>query len=195
MGLPINRLILATNSNDILCRFFNTGVYRRGEVNYTLSPAMDIQVASNFERYLFYQLGEDPAKVKAFIDRFLETGEARLDFNTPGFDEAFVAGSADDEETLATIREIYQSRDYLVDPHTAVGVAVGRRFAEPEVPLLCLATAHPAKFDVAIARALPGIKVSHPTLDALANLPTRKTLLAADVSVVKHFIEMGGKAE
>lgn len=193
MGLPIRRLILATNRNDILCRFFNTGVYRRGNVNYTLSPAMDIQVASNFERYLFYQLGEDPAKVTAFMSRFQREGEARLDFNTASFDAGFVAGAAGDEETLATIREVYESQDYLVDPHTAVGITVARRFADRQVPLLCLATAHPAKFEAAMKQALPGVTVSHATLVALSGLPERKTVLDADVASVKRYIETGGE--
>lgn len=192
MGLPINRLILATNRNDILCRFFNTGLYRRGEVNYTLSPAMDIQVASNFERYLFYQLGENPEKVNAFMEAFGRDGEARLDFNTASFDAGFVAGAADDEETVQTIRSIHESEDYLVDPHTAVGICVAKRFRDPQTPLLCLATAHPAKFEKAMQRALPGVRISHPSLDALTGLPTRKTLLEADVQVVKQFIENGG---
>lgn len=193
MALPIDRLILATNRNDILCRFFNTGMYRRSDVNYTLSPAMDIQVASNFERYLFYRLGEDPEKVKAFMDDFHETGEARLDFNTETFDAEFVAGAAGDEETVATIRDIHASHDYLVDPHTAVGITVARRFRDPGVPLLCLATAHPAKFEDAMRKALPGTTISHPALAALADLPTRKTILEARVDAVKHFIETGGE--
>lgn len=192
MGLPIRRLILATNENDILCRFFNTGVYRRGDVRFTLSPAMDIQLASNFERYLFYQLGKNPERVSAFMKSAATDAGARLAFNTKRFDHSFIADSADDAATLATIRAVYETEQYLVDPHTAVGITVARRFRDAEVPLLCLATAHPAKFDQAMHEALPGIKVSHPSLDALADLPTRKTLLEADVDEIKHFVASGG---
>ena len=194
MGLPIDHLILATNENDILCRFFNSGVYRRTGVHFTLSPAMDIQVASNFERYLFYQLGEKPARVNAFMKAFLENGEERLHFNTERFDETFLAGSADDEETLSTIREVYDDSNYLVDPHTAVGISVGRRYQDKDVPLLCLATAHPAKFQDAMRKALPEVAVSHPALASLADLPVRKTILAGDAALVKHFIETGGES-
>jgi threonine synthase len=196
MGLPIRHLILASNENDILCRFFNTGVYKRGQVQYTWSPAMDIQVSSNFERYLYYQLGgsaESAEKVKAFMNTFLSTGEETLHFNTERLDSAFVAGAASNEETIATIRSVYEEQGYLPDPHTAVGVAVGRRFRTENIPLLCLATAHPAKFEEAIHEALPDVAVSHSTLAALLGLPVRKTLLKADVATVKHFIETGGR--
>ena len=104
-----------------------------------------------------------------------------------------MAGAADDEEILATIRDVYEKEDYLVDPHTAVGIAVARRFRDATVPLLCLATAHPAKFSEAMQQALPGLTVTHPSLAALADLPTRKTVLEAEVDVVKHFIETGGE--
>jgi threonine synthase len=162
-------------------------------VSFTYSPAMDIQVASNFERYLYYQLGEDPKKVSAFMKSFLESGEATLNFNTARFDETFLAGAADNAETLATIRETWESANYLVDPHTAVGIAVGKRMRDEAVPLMCLATAHPAKFESALAEALPSVEVSHPSLAALADLPVRKTVLDADVEIVKHFIEAGGR--
>lgn len=192
MGLPIGHLVLATNENDILCRFFNTGVYRRGEVHFTYSPAMDIQVASNFERYLFYQLGEDAARVNDFMQAFQANGEAVLNFNTARFDESFMAGSANNDETLATMRDIYEADDYIVDPHTAVGITVGLRLRREDVPLLCLATAHPAKFEEAMHKALPGIKVTHPSLEALAGLPVRKKVLPANVEAIKQFIEAHG---
>ncbi|MEX2327651.1 MAG: threonine synthase, partial [Pseudomonadales bacterium] len=195
MGLPIRHLVLATNENDILCRFFNEGVYQRGDVQYTFSPAMDIQVSSNFERYLYYKLGRSEEKVKAFMNRFLSTGQETLHFNTERLDAAFLAGAVSNAETLDTIRSVNAETDYLVDPHTAVGITVGRRFRTDDVPLLCLATAHPAKFEEAIREALPDIDVSHPTLTKLAGLPVRKTLLKADVDTVKHFIEIGGRLQ
>lgn len=195
MGLPVRRLILATNENDILSRFFNTGVYRRGEVRLTYSPAMDIQVSSNFERYLFYVMGEDPVKVTAFMKSFLEKGEETVHYNTATVDDTFVAGSADNEQTLATIRSVYEKADYLVDPHTAVGIAVAERLRDADTPLVCLATAHPAKFEDAVAKAIPGFEVPSGLYESLRDQPTRKSVLDADVDQVKHFIEQGGRVD
>ena len=192
MGLPINKLILATNRNDILAGFFKTGVYQRGEVCFSESPAMDIQVSSNFERYLYYKLDASGVKVSEFMAGFMQNGVARLDFNTRGFDESFQAGSADDAETLATIRDIFEQEDYLVDPHTAVGISVGNRFRTAEIPLLCLSTAHPAKFEDAISRAVPGLVPHHERLEALKGLPTRMEKMGAEVNLVQAFIRQHG---
>ena len=192
MGLPIHRLILATNSNDILARFFNTGRYQRGEVQLSESPSMDIQVASNFERYLFYKLNESGTKVREFIELFQRTGRTQIDYNTRRVDEAFLAGSADDTQTIDTIRSCYEQYAYLIDPHTAVGLNVGRRLHGDDMPLLCLATAHPAKFEGAMAQALPGVEVQHPTLQALKGLPERKEVFEADDDAVKHYLARHG---
>jgi threonine synthase len=186
--LPINKLILATNSNDILARFFKTGVYERGEVYFSESPAMDIQVSSNFERYLYYQLDGSCEKVNRFMTNFLQSGVARLDFNTRSFDETFLTGSVSDAETLETIRLVYESDNYLIDPHTAVGIKVGKELGTAGIPLLCLSTAHPAKFEDAICRALPDIAPHHARLQLLAGLPTRKENMAVDAGLVKDFI-------
>lgn len=189
MGLPIRRLVLATNANDILARFFNSGVYERHSVNFTHSPAMDIQVASNFERYLYYALAESGERVKTFMAEFLETGKAELPFNTRSFDEAVVAGAVSNEDTLLTIQETYAQHGYIADPHTAVGLHVAGKHLDPDVPMVCLSTAHPAKFDDVMKAALPDVLVSHPTLDALRDLPTRKQTLAVDVEAIKRLIE------
>ena len=189
MGLPIRKLILATNSNDILARFFNSGVYERGEVHFTHSPAMDIQVSSNFERYLYYKTGKDPEKLTEFMAQFANRGKAEMRFNSTSFDAGFVAASVSDDETTATIRRYFETHEYLVDPHTAVGLAVAERYRDPQVPLLSLSTAHPAKFEDVIGKALPGVSVSHPTLEALRHLPTRKTVLDVDVQAVKKMIK------
>jgi threonine synthase len=192
MGLPINQLILATNRNDILARFFRTGVYQKGEVCFSESPAMDIQVSSNFERYLYYKLGGSGEKVTAFMAAFLRNGRSRLDFNTRQFDESFASGSAGDPETLDTIRRIYEQQGYLLDPHTAVGISVASSLRSAEIPLLCLATAHPAKFEDAIGRAVPGLSSHHDRLEALEGLPTRKEKMAAQVEHVQAFIRQFG---
>jgi threonine synthase len=192
MGLPIRHLICATNENDILARFFNSGKYQRGEVKFTHSPAMDIQVSSNLERYLFYRLGQSPDKVRTFMKSFLEKGEEVLHYNTARLDDTFLAGSATNDETVEAIRRYHTEYDYLVDPHTAVGLSVGERLRDSETPLVCLSTAHPAKFEPAIAEALPDVTVSHPLLDSLESLPTRKSILEANIDAVKHFIETAG---
>ena len=188
MGLPIDTLILATNQNDILHRFFTTGRYERGEVYFSHSPAMDIQVASNFERYLYYEFGQEPEKVKEFMNDFSNTGLATTSLNTLNVDAAFMSGRVSDEDTVATIARIYEETAYILDPHTAVGAEIGRLKRRPKVPLVCLATAHPSKFDEVIRQVIPDIDVSHPTLELLKDLPERKTLLNGEVSVVKDFI-------
>lgn len=191
MGLPLRRLVLATNANDILARFFRTGRYQRGEVSYSLSPSMDIQVSSNFERYLYYSLGSSTDKLRSAMAEFEATGDLQLHYNTAEYDDTFAVGTADDPMTLATIKRVYEEHGYLLDPHSAVGVAVAENYSQSagdEVPTLCVATAHPAKFPDCIGEVLPDVKVSHPTLEALASLPVRKTVLPADAEVVKDFI-------
>jgi len=191
MGLPIRHLILATNANDILCRFFNTGRYERREVNFTHSPAMDIQISSNFERYLFYKLGGDTEQVKEFMASFAATGSAELPEKTQPIDAVIKAGSASNAVTLATIEQVYRTEGYLLDPHTAVGLSVMQVFREDGVPLVLLATAHPAKFEDVIREALPEVHAVHPTLEALRELPTRKTILDLAEDSIKAFIVRG----
>lgn len=189
MGLPISRLVLATNENDILARFFTVGDYSQGPVHATVSPSMDIQVASNFERYLYYRVGEDPRRLSALMKDFAVNG--RLDLAPEGsrMDEVIVAGSANTAHTLETIREFHARHGYLLDPHTAVGVHVAREFLRSGEPMICLATAHPAKFGRAIADATGQDLAHHPILDALANLPTRCALLPARDTAVRDFME------
>jgi len=184
MGAPISRLILATNENDILARFFNTGVYQRGTVEPTLSPSMDIQVASNFERYLYYRVGCDGANVRALMSTFQETGRFELERG----DSGFVAGRGTTADTLATIRKYHQEYGYLLDPHTAVGVAIGERFLSGSEPTVCLATAHPAKFGAAITEAVGEDIARHPIIDGLLDLPTRCVVLPAEKDAVQTFM-------
>jgi threonine synthase len=191
MGLPVGRLILATNENDILRRFFQTGEYRQGQVHATLSPAMDIQVASNFERYLFYRLGGNPALVRRFMEAFARDGVARLDDAASGgapVDGLFAAGVGDARATLATIRDVHARWGYVLDPHTAVGVSVALANLATDEPTLCLATAHPAKFPDAIREATGQHLGRHPLMDGLAQLPTRCEVLPASPVRVADFI-------
>jgi threonine synthase len=186
MGLPIDRLVLATNENDILAVFFDTGVYRRGDVHFTVSPSMDIQVASNFERFLYYLLGEDPERLRVTMGEFAERGELVLP-REDDLDPLLRARSVGAEETLATIRAVWEAEDYLLDPHTAVGVAAGRAL-RTESPLVCLATAHPAKFPESVLEAVGRDVAHHPRVDGLADLPARSTTLPAEEATVKAFL-------
>ena len=163
MGAPIRRLILATNENDILARFFNTGAYQCGDVYPTTSPSMDIQIASNFERYLYYRMGEDATAVRRLMQEFAVNGRIQV----AGQEPAIAAGRGTVAETAATIRKYYREFGYLLDPHTAVGVTVAERHLSADTPTLCLATAHPAKFKDAIVQALGADVARHPALDAL----------------------------
>ena len=186
MGLPVERLILATNENDMLDRFFRTGIYRRGEVRRTPSPSMDIQVASNFERYLWWRLDGDGAAVRAFMAAFDAEGEARLGGGAAGRGNGrLVSGSADREATLATIERWYRKTGRVLDPHTAVGVKVAEDL-HGDAPTVCLATAHPGKFPDA---APTGAPVGHPRLAGLDDLPARKVVLPNDAGRVARHIE------
>ena len=190
MGLPISRLVLATNENDILARFFNDGDYSLGEVVSTLSPSMDIQVASNFERYLYYRLGEKPEALIGIMNGFAETGRLAVAPDHGGrTDDLFLAGTGTTASTLMTIREWYARHDYLLDPHSAVGVDVSREFLVPDEPMICLATAHPAKFGEAIVDATGEDIAHHPSIDELADLPTRCEDLPASAEAVRDFVE------
>jgi threonine synthase len=183
MGLPIKKLILATNENNILSRFFNTGVYSMGEVVPTLSPSMDIQVASNFERYLYYRTGKDSAKLCELMSGFAKNKSLTVD----GTDDLFAAGEAGTAQTLAMIKKCHEQEGYILDPHTAVGVAVAERFADSAVPTICLATAHPAKFTEAIQQAI-GVVAHHPALDVLADAKTRCDTIANDESAIREYL-------
>ena len=186
MGAPIDKLILATNDNDILARFFETGVYALGEVCHTISPSMDIQVASNFERFVYYRLGADSDALKAFMEAFASGGSACIDDGRP-MDESILVTAVDQATTIATIADVHAEHGYLVDPHTAVGIAAAKRFPSPG-PLVCMATAHPAKFPESVNEAVGKDVARHPALDGLAQVSERKTELPADIDAVKAFI-------
>ena len=189
LGLPIERLVVATNRNDILARFFESGLYARGEVQRTLSPSMDIQVASNFERLLADLSGRDGAAVQALMaalarDGAFTLGGARL----AQAQSAFAAARADDEACLAAIAEVWRSCGRLIDPHSAAGIHAARLHATPSAPMICLATAHPAKFPDAIERAIGIRPAMPPRLAALAQKPERMTELPVDVDLLTRFI-------
>jgi len=192
MGAPISQLILATNENDILARFFNTGEYSISEVFHTLSPSMDIQVASNFERYLYYRTGCNPEKLRALMETFGKTGVLRVDVGLGGtVDPDIVSDSAEKAQVLETISRYSKKYNYTLDPHTACGVAAAEQFglSETENPVMCLATAHPAKFPEAIDQATGSAALAtHPQIEAIMDLPTRCENLPNDIEVIKKFI-------
>lgn len=185
----IAQLILATNANDILSRFFTTGEYALANVHQTLSPSMDIQVASNFERYLYYRVGSDPRRLDGLMGEFSGTGSLVIDVGADGrVAPEFAAGAVSEADTLATIKNYHDRHGYLLDPHSAVGVAVAERMGLAGDPVVCLATAHPAKFPDAIRQATGRDLARHPAIDGLADLPTRCQVLPNDRQAVRDFI-------
>ena len=154
MGLPIEMLVIATNSNDILTRCMETARYEVTGVSPTISPSMDIQVSSNFERLLFDAHKRDGVMVGRMMENLKQSGSFSI--GKEAFDEIqteFAAGRCDEADTARTIRETLERSGYLLDPHTAVGVKVAREQAQPGIPMVTLATAHPAKFPDAVKAA------------------------------------------
>jgi threonine synthase len=188
MGLPAERLVIATNVNDILARTLASGRYEVRGVVATESPAMDIQVSSNFERLLFDVYGRDANAVKKIMGELSSGGFNIAEKPLGTIRAAFDAGRADEEETLATIRAVHkESGGYLLDPHSAVGVAVARKL-KVKAPYVALGTAHPAKFPDAVEKA-SGVR---PTLPArLKDLTARKErfdILPADIDAVARYV-------
>lgn len=193
MGLPIRRLILATNENDILSRFINRGDYSTADVVPTPSPSMDIQLASNFERYLFYLYDGDASRVNRAMSELATTGN--LGFNEEELKRVsrdFLAGAATREETIDTIRSFHRATGYVLDPHTAVGVKVGKELTGGEAPLICLATAHPAKFGDAVKEAIGHDPELPPAFRDIDKKEKRCEIIAAETDTVKEYL--AGKA-
>ncbi len=185
MGLPIHKLILATNENNILARFVNEGIYQPGAFRETYSPSMDIQVASNFERYLYYLHGEDAETVASLMAQF--KAEGRIDITGDALRQVqsdFSAYSVENEECLNTIRAYYDEHDYLLDPHTACGAAASDRLTQEGEAAVVLSTAHPAKFDEAIR--LRNISQSYPRqIQALFDKPQFQTVVDGTTEEIK----------
>jgi len=190
MGLPIDRLIVATNQNDILARFFKTGTYRAGSVTPSMSPSMDIQVASNFERLLFDLVDRDDERLRELMADFAETKTFDVDADQLGLaHEWFSAHRVSEEETLTMMAETLKTTGELVDPHTAVGlVAAKEARAETNAPVITLATAHPSKFPDAVAKAT-GEHPELPThLSGLMDKPEYFTTLPNNLDVIQNHI-------
>jgi threonine synthase len=195
MGLPVDRLVVATNVNDILARTLAEGRYELRPVTATASPSMDIQVSSNFERLLFDAYQRDAGGVRRLMAELAATGSFTID-EAPlaRVRGEFAAGRADEEETAATIGETWRTTGFLPDPHTAVGLSVAQRLAKPGVPMITLATAHPAKFAAAVEQATgfaPRVPVG---IDDLISRDEECAVLANDRPAVEEFIVARARA-
>jgi threonine synthase len=190
MGLPVERLIVATNVNDILARTLSTGAYEPHGVVATASPAMDIQVSSNFERLLFEAYGRNPLAVRELMEeladkkRFALSAEALAEIR-----KTFAADRADEAETVAAIKAVHAEKGYVLDPHSAVGVAVARKLKnEGTSPIVTLATAHPAKFPHAVESAIGVRPALPPRLKDLLDRTERIARLPANAEAVARFV-------
>ncbi len=190
MGAPVGKLVVASNQNDILTRFFESHSMRATGVHPTLSPSMDIQVSSNFERLLFEMNGRDGAMTREQLTRFRDKGtmSVEADQYDTWIAPTFRAGRASDHDTLATIRSVHEATGMQIDPHTAVGVKAARENMRDGVPMVTMATAHPAKFPDAVERAT-GVRPQLPEhLADLLTRPERTTTLPNDLAAVQKFV-------
>jgi threonine synthase len=196
MGLPIERLVVATNQNDILARTIETGRYEVRGVLPTASPSMDIQVSSNFERLLFEAEGRDAAAVRRHMASLTQSGS----FTVPGAAMAsirgeFDAGRASEDETAAVMKRLRKDAGYLLDPHTAVAYAVGAaQGGDPTVPQIVLGTAHPAKFPASVKLATG----EHPALPLhvadILERPERMSVVPNDLASIQAFVTAHARA-
>ena len=190
MGVPIRRLVIGSNSNDILTRFLETGTMSIQEVHATLSPAMDIQVSSNLERLLFELIGHDGPRIAELMAQFRGEGTVTFPPELLGaVSESFSGSRWSDEETLAEMRATFEATGRVVDPHTAVGLAAARSAPrDPDVPMVVLATAHPAKFPDAVEEAV-GVRPALPAhLSDLFDRTEHVDELPNDLSAVQAYV-------
>jgi threonine synthase len=186
----IGHLVLATNANDILSRFVNQGDYSLSDVIQTSSPSMDIQAASNFERYLYYLMNSDATQTKALMLDFLKTGRLDLSDHLDRIQEDFLSTAVSEEASLKTIRCFKQVHDYTLDPHTAVGVHAALEHKTDGIPMVCLATAHPAKFGEAVKKATGSLPVRPKVLDGIETKPARCDIMDADTEAIKQYLRI-----
>ncbi|HZP75359.1 MAG TPA: threonine synthase [Pseudolabrys sp.] len=196
MGLPVDRLVVATNVNDILARTFSSGAYELRSVTATTSPSMDIQVSSNFERLLFDAYHRDARAVRASMGSLAQSG--RFVVSADALSEMrrfFSADRADEDEAAATMRTVLREAGYGADPHTAVGLAVAEKEPrDPAIPMVVLSTAHPAKFPEAV-EAATGVRPPLPEwLGDLGERQERVTVLAADQAALERFVTAASRA-
>ena len=194
MGLPIDRLIVATNENNVLDEFFRTGQYRPRDAAHTYvtsSPSMDISKASNFERFIFDLVERDANQVQALWAQVAQGKGFNLKDQLPAIHQqyGFVSGSSTHADRLATIKSVYETDGELIDPHTADGIKVARQLREPNETIVCLETALAAKFEATIHEAVGSVAIPRPAkLAGLEDLLQRVQVIDNDADSVKAII-------
>ena len=195
MGLPIDRLIIATNDNDILARALENGRYETRPVIATTSPSMDIQVSSNFERLLFEAGGRDARAIARAMDGLKQSGAFGVEARTLAAIRAdFAAGSATMDQTAATIDAVLKGSGYLLDPHTASAMHVARRQEAATSPMVVLATAHPAKVPDAVRAASGAVPALPAWLSGLMEKPEKFEVLSSDLKMLEDYVEERARA-
>lgn len=190
MGLPVNQLVVATNKNDILHRFISLNKYQLEALHHTLSPSMDIMVSSNFERLLFDLYGRDGKALAELMTKWkTEAGEIE-DYRWKAARRLFDSWAVDDKRTCEVIREVFEQTEYLLDPHTAIGVEAARNCRrDVSIPMVTMATAHPVKFPEAVEKSGVNIQPELPHhLTDLYEREERYQVLAKDLDVVQRYI-------
>ena len=191
MGLPVGKLIVATNENDILHRFFTKGEYHREDIAHSISPSMDICVSSNFERYLYFLAGNSPEKLASWMSKFESTKKLTLSGeDLRKAQQDFGSARADTKMTLDTIKEYNDKHKYVLCPHSAIGVSAVHQLNLVSKATVCLATAHEGKFPAAVKRAVDPLPSPPAELAALHKLPTRRVELPNDLKAVQDFVEV-----
>ena len=195
MGLPINTLICASNQNDILTRFFDSGTMERKSVEQSYSPSMDIQVSSNFERLLFEMLGRDSKALNSYMEQFEKNNRFNVDKSMlERFNDEFVSFKVSDIEIIDEIKNTYHKSNYLLDPHSAVGVraaktAVSEGRVGDKIPLISLACAHPAKFPKVTEKSLNFSPKNPHALEAILDKAEKFMILNHDINKIKYYIK------
>ncbi|MET3559750.1 threonine synthase [Bartonella japonica] len=195
MGLPIAQLVIATNDNDILARTLTNGVYETQPIIHTTSPSMDIQISSNFERLLFESGNRDPVWIRNAMENLKKSGRFKLnEKQLKNICSLFSAGKSNMDETAKTIDSVYKESGYLADPHTAVALKVARENKQPHIPMIVLATAHPAKFPDTVKNAYEQNAPLPSCLNELMKREERIIGLANDEKIVKNYISLKSRA-
>jgi len=187
MGLPIDRLLIATNENDILHRYFSTGVFEKTAVQATITPAIDIQGPYNIERFIYMLTNGDSKRVKEWMLKFEKEGKVKMDDKVwNAAKEHVISTSIPAKETLSTIEKYYKSSGYILDPHTAVGVRAAERLKSDGTlgnsPVVSMGTAHPSKFNPTIKKAIGLEAPLPPVLQKIVGAPTKVIPFGPDKS-------------
>jgi threonine synthase len=191
MGLPINKLIIATNENDILTRFINHNSYTLEKLKHTITPSMDIQVSSNFERLLYMMHDSDGAKIKQLMEQFKKTGSLSVAPEIlDKIKKDFISYSANEEIICQTMKETHQNTGEIIDPHTAIGVYASNEFLKenPDAEIVTLATAHPAKFPISLEKSNLKLDKMPKALEGIFSKEEKYDILNADIEKVSNYI-------